>query len=150
VFEPLFAPALALRTSDEQQAYSAIFARKTESLPVVLFTANITGVEQYGPRVIEQVEESRHHTFFVVRGRGPKALIVFRRPWLPGLRATIGGAPLPVLRANMVLPAVEIPPNAQGEVRLFYRPPALVAGAWLAAVALLVMSGITLRLRALR
>ena len=35
--------------------------------------------------------------------------------------------------------------DAEGEVRLYYRPASLVAGGWIAAAALLVMGGIALR-----
>lgn len=145
--EPLFSPALAVKTKDDRQAYAAIFGRKTETLPVVLFTPGESGIERYGARAIAGIEEWRGQTSFVVRGEGPKALVVFRRPWLPGLRATLGDEPLPVLRASKILPAVEIPADAEGQVRLFYRPASLVIGAWLAAAALAVIAGVALRLR---
>lgn len=143
--EPLFEAALAIKTPNEQEAYAAIAGRRTPQLPVILLTPG--GRERYGRRAIATIVEARHSTSFVVRGRGPKALIVFRRPWLPGWRATIGDRPLPVLRANLSMPAVEIPSKAEGEVRLVYRPRSLVLGAVLAAMALLVTATLSLRLR---
>ena len=127
IVSPLFSAAIAVKTANERQAYSAIFERKTPQLPVVLFTAGNGAVEHYWPRRLTEVEEGRNHTSFVVSGKGPRALVVFRRPWLPGWRATIDGRTLPVLRANMVMPAVEIPADSLGEVRLVYRPASLVA-----------------------
>jgi len=141
---PVFSPALAIKTSDAGQVYSAIFARKSETLPVVLFTSAEKGVERYGPRQISEVVESRNETSLHVSDKGPKALIVFRRPWLPGLRASVDGKPLPVLRASMILPAVEIPAGAEGKVRLLYRPKSLVLGTWLAALALVVIAVVAL------
>ncbi|MEO8382554.1 MAG: hypothetical protein ABI779_23035 [Acidobacteriota bacterium] len=145
--EPLFAPALAVKTGDAREAYAAIFGRKTATLPVVLYTPGPKRIERYGPRNIDRIEVSRNGTAFVVRGTGPKALIVFRRPWIPGLQATVGGEPVPVLRASMILPAIEIPPNAEGQVRLAYRPRSLVVGTWLAIAALAVIAGVALRVR---
>ena len=142
--DPLFEAALAVKTGDEQQAYAAIFNRRTPQLPVVLFTPG--GVERYGRRPISGVIEARNHTSFVVRGKGPKALIVFRRPWLPGWRATIGGREIPVLRANMAMPAIEIPADAEGEVRLVYRPRSLVIGVTLAVLALMAMAAVAIRI----
>jgi hypothetical protein len=52
-----------------------------------------------------------------------------------------------VLRADMLMPAVEIPGDAQGEVRLFYRPRSLVAGSVIAGLALLVLAAVSIRIR---
>lgn len=142
---PLFSPAQAAKTGDPSEAYAAILGRQTDTLPVVLLTPGDRRVERYGARAISAIEEARTRTSFLVRGKGPKALVVFRRPWLPGWQATIAGEPVPVLRASMIQPAIEIPADAEGEVCLFYRPRSLVAGAWLAALALAVMAGWAVR-----
>jgi hypothetical protein len=146
--DPLFQAALAVKTPSEQQAYAAIFKRRTPQLPVVLLTDG--GPERYGPRQLANVVEARNQTTFMVQGKGPKALIVFRRPWLPGWRATIDGKPLPVLRASLLMPAIEIPAGAEGEVRLVYRPRSLVFGAVLAGLALLAMAAVAVRIRGAR
>ena len=145
--EPFFAAAFACKRPGEREVYREIFVRATANLPVVLLTPGQYTSERYGQRKLSDVASSRHHTSFVVRGAGPKALIVFRRPWMPGWRATIDGKPLPVLRAHMIMPAIEIPADAEGEVRLFYRPASLVTGLSLAAAALLVIAGVSLWLR---
>ena len=145
--EPLFAAARAVKAADNMQAYAAIFTRETPQLPVVLLTPGMSGQERYGRRAIGLIEEGRNHTSFVVQGKGPKALVVFRRPWMPGWRATIDGKPLPVLRAHLIMPAVEIPPDAEGRVMLVYRPRSLVIGGILAIAAIVIVAALSLRMR---
>lgn len=140
---PLFQSAFAVKVANDADGYRAIGERKTPQLPVVLLTAG--GPTRYWQRELANVRETRLQTSFEVRGKGPRALVVFRRPWLPGLRATLHGEALPVLRADMAMPAIELPPDAYGEVRLFYRPASLIAGLVIAALALLIMS---IRIRA--
>ena len=137
--EPVFGAARAWKLQNEREAYSAIFTRPMPQLPVILLAPGKRRAEQYGRRAITGIAESRHAISFVVRGRGPRALVVFRRPWLPGWRATMNGRTLPILRADMIMPAVEIPADAEGEVRLDYRPASVVTGAFLSAAALLVI-----------
>ncbi len=142
-FEPFFSVAEASKVPSHRDVYAAILGRTTSRLPVTLFTPGTHRIERYGMRTIEKMQESRNQTSFVVRGLGPKALVVFRRPWLPGWRATIDGESLPVLRAHLILPAVEIPADRQGEVRLTYRPASLVTGAWIALASLLILVGVS-------
>jgi hypothetical protein len=143
--EPIFGAARAWKVSTPNEGYAAIFLRRTASLPVVLLRGS--GEARYGRRSIGDVEEDRHHTSFRVRGKGPVALVIFRRPWLPGWRATIDGRPLDVIRADMLMPAVEIPADAEGEVRLFYRPRGLVIGVVIAVLALIVTLALGVRRR---
>jgi hypothetical protein len=144
-FEPFFQAGFAYRRGSEHDVYREIFVRPTEQLPVVIL-AGETGSERYGRRAVSEVAWSRQQTSFVVAD-GPKALFVFRRPWMPGWRATIDGRPLPVLRAHMIMPAIEIPAGAAGEVRLVYRPRSLVVGVWFAGLSLLVLALVSVRLR---
>lgn len=145
--EPLFSAALAWKAKDEDEAYSAMFGRRTRQLPVVLYTPGTSGRARYGRRTLSGIVESRLSTTFIVESDRPPALIVFRRPWLPGWKATLAGEELPVLRADMIMPAVEIPSGRHGEVRLFYRPASLIAGGWIAAGALLVIAALALAIR---
>src|SRR5204863_30921 len=57
-----------------------------------------------------------------------KSLIVFMRPWLPGWRATLNGRPLSILRADSIMPAVEIDSHEHGHLVLEYRPASLLIG----------------------
>lgn len=137
--DPLFFAAMAVKRTTPEESLLSITARRTVPLPVVLFTPNgAPQTERYGRRSFTVARERRNETTVTVSS-GPKALIVFRRAWLPGWHATLNGRPLPVLRANMIMPAVEIPPGEAGELRLVYRPASLVAGATLAGIALLVL-----------
>jgi hypothetical protein len=133
---PVFQAALALKIADERQVYAAIFERKTPQLPVVLFTPGTT--QRYAHRNLLRADEGRNHTSVRFAEKGPGTLLVFRRPWLPGWRATVDGRPVPVLRANMIMPAVEVPADAS-VVRLTYRPTSLVVGAAIAALSLIVL-----------
>jgi hypothetical protein len=144
IVSPVFRAAVAVRIGDEQKAYSAIFNRRTPQLPVVLYARGDGKPQRYASRDLRIAEAGRNHTRVVFEDKGPQTLLVFRRPWFPGWRATVDGKPVPVLRANMILPAVEVPADGF-EVRLFYRPASLVAGLVVAALSLLVLAGVSLR-----
>jgi hypothetical protein len=144
IVSPVFRAAVAVRIGDEQRAYSAIFNRRTPQLPVVLFTPGDGRPEMYGRRDLRIVEEGRNHTRVVYEDKGGKSLLVFRRPWLPGWRATVDGERVPVLRANMILPAVEVPADGF-DVRLHYRPTSLIVGLAIAAVSFAALVVVSLR-----
>ena len=142
---PVFRAAVAVKTDDQQQAYAAIFDWRTPQLPVVLYARGLKpALLQYAQRDLREVEEGRNHTYVRYEDKGPVTLLVFRRPWLPGWRATVDGKPVPVLRANMIMPAVEVPADGL-EVRLDYRPTSLVAGLVIAALSLVVLVVVSLR-----
>jgi len=144
IVSPVFRAAVAVRIGEEQRAYSAIFNRRTPQLPVVLYTPGDGTPQRYASRDLRIAEEGRNHTRVVYEDKGPKTLLVFRRPWLPGWRATVDGRPVPVLRANMILPAVEVPADGF-EVRLFYSPTSLVVGLAIAAVSFALLVVVSLR-----
>jgi hypothetical protein len=144
IVSPVYRAAVARRIGNEQQAYAAIFNRNTPQLPVVLFTKGDGRPERYWHRDLRIAEEHRNFTRVVFEDKGPKSLLVFRRAWLPGWRATVDGEPVPVLRANMVMPAVEVPPDAF-EVRLYYRPTSLMVGLAIAGVSLLALIVVAVR-----
>ncbi|HEX6085743.1 MAG TPA: YfhO family protein, partial [Thermoanaerobaculia bacterium] len=132
IHSPVFKAAAAVKIADQRQAYAAIFSQHTP----VLYTSGPG--KRYWPRDLRIAEETRNSTHVVFEDKGGETLLVFRRPWLPGWRATIDGKPAPVLRANMIMPAVEVPPDAF-DVRLYYRPTSLVAGLAIAALSLVVL-----------
>ncbi len=55
-------------------------------------------------------------------------LISFARPWFPGYRAYIDGAPAEVVRLDRMMPAVIVPAGQTSRVVLRYRPWSLVVG----------------------
>jgi hypothetical protein len=65
-------------------------------------------------------------------------LLVVAESWAPGWRALVDGQPRPVEAAAGALLGVRLGPGA-GRAELRYRPPGLLAGAWLSAAALLVL-----------
>ena len=65
-------------------------------------------------------------------------LLVVAESWAPGWRALVGGQPRPVEAAAGALLGVRLGPGA-GRAELRYRPPGLLAGAWISAAALLVL-----------
>lgn len=144
IVSPVFRAAVAVRIGQEQAAYAAIFNRRTPQLPVVLYTPGDGKPQRYARRDLRIAEEGRNGTRVVYEDKGPVTLLVFRRPWLPGWRATVDGRPVPVLRANMVMPAVEVPPDGM-EVRLVYRPTSLVVGLAIAALSFAAVVVVSLR-----
>lgn len=93
--------------------------------------------QTYAEGTAEIVDESRHRVIANVENLDPNnpALMVFARPWFPGYRARLNGVALEVKKANLILPAVEIPPNTRGELTLMYLPKSVVRGAMIAAIA---------------
>lgn len=65
-------------------------------------------------------------------------LVVFKRAWYPGYRAFLDNEELPVLHADMLLPAVVIPPGRGGRLLLVYDPLPLRIGMAVTAGSLLV------------
>ncbi len=71
------------------------------------------------------------------------AYLVFAETWYPGWSATVNGAPVPILRANLAFQAVALPAG-ESEVVFRYRindfgaGAAISAGALIAALALLL------------
>ena len=133
----------------ERDVAVVVRGRTKATLPVVLLQPDQSAsAQQYGRRTVSDVRESRMRTELTVRGTEGQGLIVFRRMWLPGWRAELNGRSLSVLRADLLMPAVELPPGVEGRLVLFYRPASLIIGTALAALALLSIVAISLWLRA--
>jgi hypothetical protein len=64
------------------------------------------------------------------------AFVVLADSFDPGWRATLDGAPVPVLRANLAFRAVRVPAGRH-RIEMVYRPRALLAGLAVSAVAVL-------------
>jgi hypothetical protein len=134
IHSPVFKGRVALKTTDERTAYAVTFGKG-----IALYAPGEGRPTYYGTRDLARVEERRNSTTVRFEDKGPKTLLVFRRAWLPGWRATVDGKSVPVLRANMVLPAVEVPAD-HFEVRLYYLPASLIVGAVIAAISLVVLA----------
>jgi hypothetical protein len=76
------------------------------------------------------------------RSSGPRVLFV-SDAWDPGWRVRVDGAPARVLRCDFMFLGIVLSPG-EHEVELLYRPRALVVGAAISGVALLVLAGFAL------
>jgi hypothetical protein len=71
-----------------------------------------------------------------IRVEGPsEGYLVLSDPYYPGWRATVDGAPVPLLRANYAFRAVRVPPGVH-EVTMVFRPNLWLAGVAIAAATL--------------
>ncbi len=109
-----------------------ILGRASAAMPVTLAAAP-DAAKRFAPRVLSEIRNERLSASARV-APGERALIVFSRPWLPGYRATIGSRAIPVLRADLTMPAVELSPSDRGLLVLRYRPTSLLIGAVIAAL----------------
>jgi hypothetical protein len=66
--------------------------------------------------------------------------LIFARVFWPGYFATLNELPLNVLAHNNSLLAVDLPPNATGQLHIRYRPPGLLLGLSLAGIGLVIIS----------
>ena len=73
-----------------------------------------------------------------IRNSGLPGLVVFARLYYPGFHATLDGAPLKVRPVGKMLVGVEVPAQAAGTLRLFFRPPLFYPCLALSGLALLV------------
>jgi hypothetical protein len=105
-----------------------------------------TGDEHFVTVEIRNIEERRNSVAVELGASAEgEGLLVFSRPWFPGYRATLDGKPLPVEVVNLMLPAVRIPPGAQGRLVLEYLPRSLVIGTWCSSTtAILIIATIAL------
>ena len=125
--------SLAFRNDEEAVAWAT--QRRRPAMPVLLSTTQ-PGLRHYAPRVIREIRTSRLSTSALVDASPAKesSLIVFDRPWYPGFVATLNGRDLPVLRADLIMPAVELQPGDRGLLVVRYRPRRLMAGIVIAAI----------------
>ncbi|HML59855.1 MAG TPA: hypothetical protein PKD41_03135 [Solidesulfovibrio sp.] len=69
-------------------------------------------------------------------------LIVFKRAWYPGYRVFLDDRELPLVHADMLLPAVVIPPGQSGRLLLDYAPRSLRIGLIAAGCSLFLLLGL--------
>ncbi len=107
--------------------------------------ASSRGVAAYAPAAIELHSATPTRVEARVKTSGAAALVVLRRPYYPGYRATFDGAPLELGRADAVLVAFELPPGRDGKLVIEYAPwgtrPLGVFGAAAGLAALLAAFG---------
>ncbi len=107
--------------------------RDEAAVPLILTTEEPrrAGKEfRFAPAQVRLLKESRLQVIADVKSLSPdtESLIVFSRPWYPGYRAMLNGENLPVRVLNLILPAVQLPPGANGRLILEYRPRSFIIG----------------------
>jgi hypothetical protein len=79
-----------------------------------------------------------------VRASAPGGgFLVLTDPYYPGWRAYVDGVESPILRADYLFRAVELPPGSH-EIRFVFLPDSLQRGAWLTAVGVTIAVGAVL------
>ncbi|CAN5175041.1 hypothetical protein BH20VER2_BH20VER2_00080 [soil metagenome] len=89
---------------------------------------------------VRVLEDSRHRVVAEVAvpaGQRP-ALLAFSRPFFRGYRASLDGQPLAVTSYRSLLPMVELPAGARGQLSLVFRPWWLMAGGAIAGTTVLL------------
>jgi hypothetical protein len=96
----------------------------------------------FSPVAIAQINEGRNSITAAIKNDSTteNGMLVFRRAWYPGYRAFLDGEELPVLVADLLLPAVEIPKGRQGKLTLVYEPASLRIGLVVVVFSLLLAS----------
>ncbi len=90
--------------------------------------------------LIAKVSESRTSVAIQLPGSTmPGEMVVFSRPYFRGYRATFHGRELPVTAWRGLIPAVELPVDAEGLLVLSYRPWWLIWGGTVSICCLLLM-----------
>jgi hypothetical protein len=139
---PSSGPAFAATSRVELPTTAALFRtveqRKTTELPITLLSDGKARATHYEPRALSQATESRLRSSVMVAAGPREALIVFRRPWFSGWRATLDGRSLPVRPAHLLLPSVEIPAGAGGRLEIRFLPRSVVVGIAISAASALI------------
>jgi hypothetical protein len=145
VFHRVGAPSPRIRSvssvkiaRSDRQALEWLVRRKNTAVPLILKDRSTKQKEvQFAAAQTSVLQETRTQVTATVGSSSSSAesLIVFSRPLYPGYRATFNGKPLRVKALNLFLPAVQLPPGANGQLVLQYRPMSLVIGS--------IVSGIT-------
>jgi hypothetical protein len=86
--------------------------------------------EQFVPATISRVNDSRNRVEadIDVPAGDRSALVSFSRPYFRGYQARLGNQKLTVSSYRGLLPLVEVPANAHGQLILVYRPSWLIWG----------------------
>lgn len=140
----------ATRTFESPEALSQwARSRENPSMPV-LIVGNDAPAGCAAAKVATH-ERSRHRSSAVVdvSGCASESLLIFARPWVVGFRASLNGHEVPVEAADLLMPAVRVPPGFKGNVEIWYWPRSLTAGFVVAGITL-ALTGIGMVVWALR
>jgi hypothetical protein len=154
---PQFGAILAEATHASPRVYLATDARVADdaAAPSLLAAADFvpgrsvvlaSGSPTHAEGSCALVEDRPERLRITCESSAPSYAVV-ADAWFPGWRATVDGAPAPIVRANLAMRAVPVPAGTS-TVELGYHPRGLYASAIVSALALLVV--VALRVRAYR
>jgi hypothetical protein len=123
---------LAIAEPDFDPAQEVVLAGGPRSAPRQGFRARCTIRERSADRLMVEVESSA------------SGHLVVAEAYQDGWKATVDGAEVPVVAANVLFRAVAVPPGSH-RVELRYRPAAALWGAALTAAGLLTLAAVFLR-----
>jgi hypothetical protein len=129
----------AQATGDRDLALARLWNQSEGPLPALLYqpggSPESREQELAMPR-LEEVREERNRVVVRIRAtqQDGESVILFSRPWYPGYRAWLDGRRVPVEVLDLTLPAVRLPPGAEGELTLEYHPAGWAIGRWVCAV----------------
>lgn len=118
--------------NENQQQVEAILIDKEQNKSgqdVSLSLSKINLIKESRNQVVINVEPSNN-------SHNKNSIILFSRAWYPGYKAYFNGKPLDVKVVNLIMPAVELPPGAKGELILKYFPDSLQLGIILVTITL--------------
>jgi hypothetical protein len=118
-----------------EQDHTAAYRRAGYELPGLLSYA-APGVDVGATEACPR-QHSRECVDVTTAGDGGR--VVFARLWFPGYSATLDGEPIDVVAHDDTLVAVDLPPDAAGELVISYRSPGFVP---LSVVAVVVVCGL--------
>ncbi len=132
-----FAPG-AISAADQAEAIRALLDLVAEGrLDVVVEGPHPSG---FSPGRVLRASREAERVQVEAESSGP-GLLVMNDAWAPGWKATIDGAPVPILPADVVARAVAWPAGRH-TLEMRYEMPGLRAGLWISALGALALAGL--------
>jgi hypothetical protein len=90
---------------------------------------------------VATAEPMRHqHESLSISKNSDGGRLIFARLFWPGYRASLNNKPLEVVAHRGFLVAIDLPANATGQLKIWFRPPALRLGLALAGIGLMLIT----------
>jgi hypothetical protein len=132
IYDPIFA-------ADPEAAFAAIHVPTFNPASQVVLESPITNYQlpmtNLQPNIFYTDYRPGHFT--IVTQTPEPAFLVLAEVWYPGWRATVGGDPVQIIRANTAFMAVQIPPG-ESAVTFNFTSPMLAIGAIISLLAILL------------
>jgi hypothetical protein len=136
---------------DRQDVLRRLKGRGPGPLPMLLDASDLTELPSLvlGRADVTLAAQTRNSLTVEVRNGSPDrpVLVALSEPWYPGYAAHFNGRPVPVRALDLAVPAVLLPPGADGQLVLNYWPTSFVRGCQIAGATLagvLILMGVGL------